>query len=103
MERTARCLMCGREFTARRSTARFCGATCRSAWNRMHVGPRAPRPTPAPAAQTPGEGEVAELVKRAGGIVAGFSAAAAGGVPALRPMCQRLADGIGAALDAEGL
>lgn len=103
MERTARCIMCGREFTARRSTARFCGATCRSAWNRMHVGPSAPRPTPAPAAQTPGEREVAELVKRASGIVAGFSAAAAGGVPALRPMCRRLADGMGAVLDAEGL
>ena len=103
MERMARCLMCGREFTAMRSTARFCGATCRSAWNRMHAAPSAPRPTPAPAAQTPGEREVAELVKAARGVQAGFSAAAAGGVPALRAMCQRVADGIGAALDSEGL
>ena len=29
-----KCEQCGKEFTAQRSTARFCCATCRVAWNR---------------------------------------------------------------------
>ena len=33
-ERMASCEECGRRFAACRSTARFCGATCRSRWNR---------------------------------------------------------------------
>ena len=33
------CEQCGREFQARRVTARFCGGTCRQAWNRANAKP----------------------------------------------------------------
>lgn len=103
MDVAARCLMCGREYTAHNSRSRFCCSSCRSAWNRMHVGERAPRPAPAPAASTPGMREVSELVAAAHGVQAGLSAAAEAGVPSIRPMCRRLADAIGDALEREGL
>lgn len=36
-ERTTCCEECGRYFAACRSTARFCGPTCRSRWNRRRT------------------------------------------------------------------
>lgn len=69
----------------------------------MHVGECAPRPAPAPAVSTPGIREVSELVAAAHGVQAGLSAAAEAGVPSIRPMCRRLAEGIGEVLGREGL
>ena len=101
MERDTYCLMCGRRFTAKRSTARFCCPRCRKAWNRMHGG--GAHPSVASSVDVPGPEGLAELAVRAHGVQAGFSAAAAAGVPSMRMACQRIADGIGAALDGEGL
>ena len=101
MERDAYCLMCGRRFTAKRSTARFCCPRCRKAWNRMHgVGTHA---TVTASADVPGPEGLADLAVRARGVQAGFSAAAEAGVPSLRMTCRRIADGIGEALGREGL
>lgn len=103
MDVRARCVRCGREYTAHNSRSRFCCASCRSAWNRMHAVPGCPRPAPAPAADTPSMDEVAGLVAAARGVQAGLSAAAEAGAPPLRPLCRRLADGIGDVLGREGL
>ncbi|WP_417064466.1 hypothetical protein [Gordonibacter urolithinfaciens] len=101
MERDVYCLMCGRRFTAERSTARFCGPRCRKAWNRLHGG--GAHVSVASAVDVPGPDSVAELAVRAHGVQAGFSAAAEAGVPSLRMMCRRVADGIGGTLEREGL
>ena len=103
MDIAVRCLMCGREYTAHNSRSKFCCSSCRSAWNRMHVGPRAPRPVSVPAASTPGLHEVADLASAMRGVQSELSVAAEAGVPSIRPMCRRLADAIGDALEREGL
>lgn len=38
MSVTRDCEQCGEKFTAHREHARFCGDTCRQAWNRAHPG-----------------------------------------------------------------
>ena len=48
------CALCGREFTARRPTARYCGPSCRQlAWVRAHQGDD-PRPVEAKRCSTCG-------------------------------------------------
>ena len=33
------CIVCGKEFEAKRATAKFCSSTCRSKYNRLSVAP----------------------------------------------------------------
>lgn len=58
------CVMCGRPFQARRSTARYCSSTCRA---RRAQG-RSPRPvdTPAPTAGAPLVVQVRRALEAAG-------------------------------------
>ncbi len=80
-----KCEVCGREFLARRSTARFCSATCRSRSNRGYAyeGELLP-PTPSAAMS---EEEVAGAVQAAH-IAAEDLSRAALMTPA--PLCGRL-------------
>lgn len=96
-----RCEVCGREFEARRSTARFCSATCRSRAFRAHafVGELEP---PEPSASI-GEDEVAGIVGRAHDVAQDMSRAS---MLTPAPLClslDRVAYAIESALRREGL
>lgn len=58
--KTATCASCGREFEAQRSTAQFCGPTCRS---RSHRAPDVDE-TPDDGAETPFEASTRREVER---------------------------------------
>ena len=45
MAHTVICWTCSRYFEAKRSTAKFCGGTCRQRWNREQKRINKPRPT----------------------------------------------------------
>lgn len=103
---TARCEWCGREFepkeTGRR--ARFCSSACRLRAHRDDAGTidLGELPVP-PAPRTVTDREIAGAVVQARGAQATFDAGRKCGPRALRPLCDRLAEGIGEVLGREGL
>lgn len=98
-----KCEVCGRDFAARRSTARYCSPTCRS---RAHRGYPCP-PSKAPATPAPGAlmttDEVVGVVERAHESAADLSRAS---LLTPSPLCLSLASAatkIEDALRSEGL
>lgn len=81
-----RCEVCGREFPAKRSTARFCSATCRSRYARgyAYAGEMLP---PAPGAAL-SDDEVLEVLRRAHDVAADLSRAS---MLTPSPLCLSLA------------
>ncbi len=67
------CEICGREFVAQRSTARFCSATCRKRKERGYAYIGELRP-PVPSASMPKE-EVAAVVQNAHNVASDLSRA----------------------------
>lgn len=96
-----RCEVCGREFKAQRSTARFCSATCRSRAARGYAY-AGELETPAPSASMSVD-EVGEVVQRAHMVAADMSRAS---MLSAAPLClklRRAAKRIEDALRGEGL
>ena len=96
-----RCEVCGREFSAQRSTARYCSDTCRSRAFRGYAFDGELRP-PAPSAQM-SDDEVLEVVQRAHACASDLSRAS---LLSTAPLClklRRAAKKIEEALRGEGL
>ena len=80
-----RCEICGREFKAQRSTARYCSATCRSRAARGYAY-TGELQAPAPSASMTDD-EVLELVQRAHAVASDLSRAS---MLTTSPLCLRL-------------
>lgn len=96
-----RCEICGREFKAQRSTARYCSATCRSRAARGYAYTGELR-APAPSASMT-EDEVLEVVQRAHAAASDLSRAS---MLTTSPLClslRRAAKRMEDALRGEGL
>lgn len=104
-----RCDRCGREYDARTVRSRYCSKACRNAADRARHRVERDRRREAvvvPDVAEPhvGDEEVAVAVVTVKGTLGTFSAVARGaGSPYLAPMCSRLADRIGGAIEDEGL
>lgn len=101
---TAVCERCGRSFEYRAGgrPARYCSARCQKAARReSEREPVVPAVPPAPR-HVSGD-DLAGAVLQARGAQATFDAGRRSGPPTLRPMCDRIAEGIGRVLDREGL
>lgn len=101
-----RCEWCGREFEPRSTgrRPRFCSEPCRKKSHRAdeRAIEAADLPVP-PAPRTVTDREIAGAVVQARGAQATFDAGRKCGPRALRPLCDRLAEGIGEVLGREGL
>jgi hypothetical protein len=99
------CERCGREFEAKEGPgrpARYCSDRCRDRARRERERePVAPDVPPAPRHVS--DADLAGAVLQARGAQATFDAGRRSGPPTLRPMCDRIAEGIGRVLDREGL
>lgn len=99
-----RCDWCGREYTAKTARSRYCSGACRQdAYRSRH---RACEPVTVPDVAEPRvrDEDVALAVATIKGALGTVCAVAHGaGSPYLAPMCARLADRIGRAIDDEGL
>ena len=96
-----RCEICGREFGAQRSTAKYCSSTCRSRANRGYVYEGEPL-SPAPSASMSVD-EVNEVVLRAHVAASDMSRAS---MLTASPLClklRRASKKIEEALRGEGL
>lgn len=99
------CPWCGRLFLGKTARATYCCSACRSAAFRARESGCMPAvglrqvPMPAPVSAE----DVAGAALQARGAQATFEAGALAGPSPLRGACRRIADGIGAALDGEGL
>ena len=80
-----RCEVCGREFKAQRSTARYCSATCRSRAARGYAY-TGELQAPAPSASMTDD-EVLEVVQRAHAVASDLSRAS---MLTTAPLCLRL-------------
>ena len=99
------CERCGRSFEAKEGpgrTARYCSARCRKAASRER-GREPVAPDVPPAPRHVSDADLAGAVLQARGAQATFDAGRRSGPPTLRPMCDRIAEGIGRVLDREGL
>lgn len=99
------CERCGRPFEAKEGpgrTARYCSARCRKAASRER-GREPVAPAVPPAPRHVSDADLAGAVLQARGAQATFDAGRRSGPPTLRPMCDRIAEGIGRVLDREGL
>lgn len=97
-----RCERCGRTYEATRSDSRFCSAACREAARRSRR--REAVVVPDVAEPHVRDEDVAVAVVTVKGTLGTFEAVARGaGSPYLAPMCARLADRIGRAIEDEGL
>ena len=85
IELIKKCEICGREFNAQRSTARYCSATCRSRAARGYAY-TGELQTPAPSASMT-EDEVLEVVQRAHAVASDLSRAS---MLTTAPLCLRL-------------
>lgn len=98
-----KCGVCGRDFAAKRSTAKYCSATCRSRAHRGYPCAASSRPAaPVPGASMSVD-EVAAVVGRAHGAAADLSRAA---LLTPSPLCLSLsaaAAKVEDALKSEGL
>jgi hypothetical protein len=95
-----RCEYCGREFEARRSTARFCSAACRQRHHRAlaYSGTELPRPTMSMSKE-----DALQIVTRAHEVASDMSRAS---MLVSAPLCLSLAKvsaAIEDALESEGL
>lgn len=98
------CARCGRMFEAKAGgrPALYCSGACQKAAARARSREAiAPDVAPAPRAVT-GD-DLAAAVLQARGAERAFEAGRKHGPETLRPMCGRIADGIGRVLDREGL
>lgn len=96
-----KCEVCGREFKAQRSTARFCSVTCRSRAHRGYEYKGELQPPAASAARS--EDEVFEVVQRAHVVASDMSRAS---MMTASPLCihlRRAAKKMEDALRGEGL
>lgn len=96
-----RCEICGREFRAQRSTARYCSSTCRSRAARGYAFTGELKP-PAPGVSMSGD-EVAEIIRRAHAAASDMSRAS---MLTPAPMClslRRAAKKMEDAMRGEGL
>lgn len=101
-----KCAWCGSVFDAERSTARFCGGTCRQSWNRAKKGGMRLAPMvepPEPPRRTITDNEIAAAVTQARGSAAALDAASARGPKDKRDLCAKLAAGITSLLGEVGL
>ncbi len=80
-----KCEVCGREFRAQRSTARFCSVTCRSRAHRGYAYNGELQPPTASASMT--DDEVLEVVQRAHVAASDMSRAS---MMTAAPLCIRL-------------
>ena len=85
IELIKKCEICGREFNAQRSTARYCSATCRSRAARGYAY-TGELQTPTPSASMT-EDEVLEVVQRAHAVASDLSRAS---MLTTAPLCLRL-------------
>ena len=85
IELSQKCEICGREFNAQRSTARYCSATCRSRAARGYAY-TGELQTPTPSASMT-EDEVLEVVQRAHAVASDLSRAS---MLTTAPLCLRL-------------
>lgn len=95
-----KCEYCGREFEAKRSTARFCSATCRSRHHRAmaYTGKGIPRPVMSMSKE-----DALQIVTRAHEVASDMSRAS---MLVSAPLCLSLAKvsaAIEDALESEGL
>lgn len=85
IELIKKCEICGREFKAQRSTARYCSATCRSRAARGYAY-TGELQAPAPSASMTDD-EVLEVVRRAHAVASDLSRAS---MLTTAPLCLRL-------------
>ena len=85
IELIKKCEICGREFKAQRSTARYCSATCRSRASRGYAY-TGELQAPAPSASMTDD-EVLEVVQRAHAVASDLSRAS---MLTAAPLCLRL-------------
>lgn len=98
------CARCGRVFDAKTGgrSAIYCSSTCRDAAYRSRKR-EAIAPDVEPAPRTVTDADLAGAVIQARGAQRTFEAGRKHGPQTLRPMCDRIAEGIGRVLDREGL
>lgn len=98
------CARCGRVFDAKTGgrPALYCSSACQMAASRERAR-EALAPDVEPASRTVTDADLAGAVIQARGAQRTFEAGRKHGPQTLRPMCDRIAEGIGRVLDREGL
>lgn len=98
------CARCGRVFDAKTGgrPALYCSRACKQAAIRARAR-EALAPDVEPAPRTVTDADLAGAVIQARGAQRTFEAGRKHGPQTLRPMCDRIAEGIGRVLDREGL
>lgn len=93
------CEECGKQFEARRSTARFCSSRCRVRHHRAKE-PIMPAARPAPLPDSSFE-DVAEAVGQARAVSNSFAILSESAPRPLRPGCRRIGEAITRAIEDE--